>query len=147
WVRMESDYVTGISRAMGGSGDPSPVTAFGVYHGLRAALLNTYGSDSLVGRTVALQGVGQVGFYLIGHMLSAGATVVAADIDEERVSRAAAQYEGIKFVSPEEIYDVACDVFAPCALGGTVNARSIPRLRCKIVAGCANNVLEKEDLD
>lgn len=147
WVRMETDYVTGFSRALGGSGDPSPVTAFGVYHGMRAAMKKTFGSDSMQGRTVALQGVGQVGFYLIGHLLSAGAKVVASDIDEERIKRAASQYETITFVPSGEIYDVDCDVFAPCALGGTVNSRTIPRLRSRIVAGCANNVLENEDSD
>lgn len=147
WVRMETDYVTGIARALGGSGDPSPVTAFGVYHGMRAVTKKVYGSDSLQGRCIALQGVGQVGFYLIGHLLSAGAKVVAADIDETRIKQAAAQYEALTFVPPNEIYDVACDIFAPCALGGTVNEKTIPRLRCKIVAGSANNVLENEDTD
>lgn len=147
WVRMETDYVTGFSRALGGSGDPSPVTAFGVYHGMRAAMKKTFGSDSMQGRTIALQGVGQVGFYLIGHLLSAGAKVVAADIDEDKIKRAASQYETITFVPSSEIYDVSCDVFAPCALGGTVNNKTIPRLQCKIVAGCANNVLENEDID
>lgn len=147
WVRMETEYVTGFSRALGGSGDPSPVTAFGVYHGMRAAMKKVFGTDSMQGRTVALQGVGQVGFYLIGHLLSAGAKVVASDIDEERIKRAASQYEPITFVPASEIYDVPCDVFAPCALGGTVNARTISRLHAKIVAGCANNVLENEDTD
>lgn len=147
WVRMETDYVTGFSRALGGSGDPSPVTAFGVYHGMRAVLKKVYGSDSLQGRTVALQGVGQVGFHLIGHLLSAGAKVIAADIDEERIKRTQAQYDSLVFVPPSEIYDVDCDIFAPCALGGAVNSKTIPRLRCKIVAGSANNVLENEDID
>jgi len=148
WVRAETDYVTGISRALGGSGDPSPVTAFGVYHGMRAALKKVFGSDSLVGRTIALQGVGQVGFYLIGHLLSAGAKVIAADIDADKIKRTDSQYDGaVSFLPPNDIYDVECDVFAPCALGGTVNAKTIPRLRCRIVAGCANNVLENEDLD
>lgn len=147
WVRMETNYVTGFSKALGGSGDPSPVTAFGVFHGIRAAMKKAFGSDLLQGRTVALQGVGQVGFYLIGHLLSAGAKVVAADIDEERIRRAHAQYDSLTFVPPSEIYDVNCDIFTPCALGGTVNSRTIPRLRCKIVAGSANNVLENEDTD
>jgi leucine dehydrogenase len=147
WVRMETDYVTGFSRALGGSGDPSPVTAFGVYHGMRAAMQKAFGSDSMQGRVVALQGVGQVGFFLIGHLLSAGAKVVAADIDEEKIKRAASQYDSLTFVPPNEIYHVNCDVFAPCALGGTVNNKTIPNLRCKIVAGCANNVLGNEDTD
>lgn len=147
WVRMETDYVTGFSRALGGSGDPSPVTAFGVYHGMRAAMKKVYGTDNMQGRTVAMQGVGQVGFYLIGHLIAAGAKVVASDIDEERIKRAAAQYDALTFVPPNEIYDVNCDVFAPCALGGTINSKTIPRFQCKIVAGCANNVLGNEDTD
>ncbi len=147
WVSMETDYVTGISRALGGSGDPSPVTAFGVYHGMRAAMKKVFGSESFKGRTVALQGVGQVGFYLIEHLLASGANVVAAEMDEDKIKRAMSHYESIKFVPTSEIYDVDCDVFAPCALGGTVNGKTIPRLRCKIVAGCANNVLGVEDID
>ncbi len=147
WVRMETDHVTGFARALGGSGDPSPVTAFGVYHGMRAAMEKAFGSDSMQGRTIALQGVGQVGFYLIGHLLAAGAKVVAADIDEEKIKRAATQYETLTFVPSSEIYDVDCDIFAPCAMGGTVNAKTIPRMRAKIVAGCANNVLGNEDTD
>jgi leucine dehydrogenase len=147
WVRVETDYVTGVSRSLGGSGDPSPVTAFGVYHGMRAALTEVFGSDSMQGRTIALQGVGHVGFYLIGHLLSAGAKVIVADIDEEKVKRALGQYDSITTVPVSEIYDVGCDVFAPCALGGVVNSKTIPRLRCKIVAGCANNVLANEDSD
>lgn len=147
WVRMETDYVTGISRSLGGSGDPSPVTALGVFHGIRAALTKVYGSDDIKGRTVALQGVGQVGFYLIGHLLGAGAKVVVSDIDEEKLKRARSQYEDLIIVSPDEIYDVACDIFAPCALGGTVNEATIPRLRAKIIAGSANNVLRDEEKD
>jgi leucine dehydrogenase len=147
WVRMETGHVTGISRALGGSGDPSPVTAFGVYHGMRAVLKKVYGSESFKGRSIALQGVGQVGFYLIGHLLDAQAHVVAADIDEERINRVKNHYSSVKFVPPEEIYDVPCDIFAPCALGGTVNEKTIARLSCKIVAGSANNVLANEDSD
>ncbi len=147
WVRMETDYVTGISRALGGSGDPSPVTAIGVYHGMRAAMKKSFGSDSLQGRTIALQGVGQVGFYLINHLLSAGAKVIASDIDEERIKRAKHHYESISFMPPSEIYDATCDIFAPCALGGTINSQTVPRLKAKIVAGCANNVLANEDSD
>ncbi len=114
---------------------------------MRAAMLKAFGSDSLQGRTIALQGVGQVGFYLISHLLSAGAKVVVSDLDEEKVKRAAAQYEGITSVPTNEIYDVDCDIFAPCALGGTINHETIPRLRGRVVAGCANNVLSNEDAD
>lgn len=147
WVHIETDFVTGISRSLGGSGDPSPVTASGVFHGMRAAIKNVYGSDSLQGRVVAIQGMGQVGFYLAGHLLSAGAKIIACDIDEMRIKKAREHYEKISFVSVDEIYDVTCDIFSPCALGGTINQKTIPRLNCKIVAGCANNVLGNEDDD
>jgi leucine dehydrogenase len=147
WVHMETNFVTGIPRSLGGSGDPSPVTAFGVFHGLRAAIKKIYGSDSFQGRTITIQGMGKVGFYLTGHLLSAGAKVIASDIDEMRIRKARAQYDAISFVPTNEIYDVPCDIFTPCALGGTINSSTIPRLRCKIVAGSANNVLENEESD
>lgn len=147
WIRMETAHVTGITRALGGSGDPSPITALGVYNGMRAALKKTFGDDSLQGRTVVLQGVGQVGFNLIAHLKAAGAHIFASDIDEERMKKVSSHYDSVRFVSAQEIYDVPCDIFAPCALGGTINAATIPRLRCKIVAGSANNVLAHEESD
>lgn len=147
WVRMETDHVSGFSKDLGGSGDPSPMTALGVYHGIRASLTKVFGSDSMKGRTVAIQGVGQVGFHLIPHLISAGAKVVVTDIDQERVKRTVSQFDSVRAVMPDEIYDVDCDIFAPCALGGSVNSKTIPRLKCKIVAGSANNVLLDEDTD
>jgi leucine dehydrogenase len=147
WVRMETDFVTGISRSLGGSGDPSPLTALGVYHGMRAVLKKVYGSDSFLGRRVAIQGAGQVGFNLIGHLITHGAKVVVSDIDDEKLKRIKAVHEEIGIVSSDEIYDVPCDIFAPCALGGTINEKTIPRLNCRIIAGSANNVLGTEDSD
>lgn len=147
WVRMETDHACGFSRDLGGSGDPSPMTALGVYHGMRASLKKVFGSDSLKGRVVAIQGVGQVGFHLIPHLLSEGAKVVVTDIDQDRIKRTKAQFESISVSSPEEIHQIPCDIFAPCALGGSVNQKSIPELNCKIVAGSANNVLLNEDID
>lgn len=147
WVRLETDYVCGFSRDLGGSGDPSPFTALGVYHGMRAALNKVFGSDSMKGRTVAIQGVGQVGFHLIEHLLKAGAKVFITDIDPDRIKRTVTQYDTVNVVLPDEIYDVPCDIFAPCALGGSVNLKTIPRLNCKIVAGSANNVLLDEEVD
>lgn len=147
WVRMETDHVCGCSRDMGGSGDPGPLTAIGVYHGIRRALLKVFGTDALAGRTIAIQGVGHVGFHLIEHLLKAGGKVVISDIDFEKAKNTVAHYESITAVPADEIYDVECDVFAPCALGGSVNEKTIPRLRCKIVAGSANNVLLDEDAD
>jgi leucine dehydrogenase len=145
WVRMETDYVTGVRRALGGSGDPSPITAFGVFQGIRSALVWSLGSDSFEGRTVVIQGVGQVGFNLLQHLIPAGAKVLAADVDKTNIKRVQDDYPMVEFVAPDRIYDVKCDVFIPCALGGVVNDDTIPRLSCKIVAGSANNVLADED--
>jgi leucine dehydrogenase len=147
WVRMETSYVTGLSLAEGGLGDPSPVTALGVYHGLRAALNHYFGHEHLEGHTVAVQGLGQVGNHLVGHLTSAGAHVVACDTDPLKIKKAQERYPHLKIIAPAEIYDVACDVFAPCALGAVVNSKTINRLRCAIIAGSANNVLENEESD
>ncbi|MBI3071783.1 MAG: Glu/Leu/Phe/Val dehydrogenase [Deltaproteobacteria bacterium] len=143
WVRMETQYVTGISRALGGSGDPSPVTALGVYHGMKACAREVFGRDSLSGLTVAIQGVGHVGYPLAQHLHAEGCRLVVADIDRENLDRAARDL-GAEVVEGEAVFDVACDLFAPCARGGLLNDKTIPRLRCKIVAGAANNQLEDE---
>jgi leucine dehydrogenase len=145
WVRMETNFVTGIPEAIGGSGDPSAATALGVFQGIRAALNRTYGSDTFESRTIAVQGVGAVGHKLLKHLVAASAKVVACDAYPEAVKRAKAEYPMVEFVAAESIYDVPCDVFAPCALGGAIDDQTIPRLRCKIVAGSANNMLADED--
>lgn len=145
WVSMETDYVTGIRRVLGGSGDPSPVTAYGVYQGIKAALSWRFGSDSLGKKIVAVQGVGQVGFHLLQYLVSAGAKVFAADVDREAVKRVLKEYPDVQFVSPQEIASISCDVFAPCALGGAVNDETLPELKCSIIAGSANNVLANEE--
>lgn len=145
WVRMETPHVTGISRSLGGSGDPSPVTAFGVYQGMRAAAKVHLGKDSLAGLTVAIQGVGHVGAYLAKHLVQDGAKVVVTDIDTEAVKRLVNDLK-VEGVGPDEIYDQKCDVFAPCALGGIVNTKTVSRLKCKVIAGAANNQLEDDDL-
>jgi leucine dehydrogenase len=147
WVRVETSHVTGLSPALGGLGDPSPITALGVFHGQRAALQHVFGQDTMAGRTVAIQGLGQVGGHLVSHLISAGANVVACDRDSLKIKNILERFSQIKIVSPEEIYDVSCDIFAPCALGGTVNQKTIERLRCPIIAGSANNVLEQEEID
>ncbi|MEM6925383.1 MAG: Glu/Leu/Phe/Val dehydrogenase [Myxococcota bacterium] len=144
WVRTETDYVVGISRSLGGSGDPSPFTALGVLQGMRAALAERTGSDSLDGKTVAVQGVGHVGFHLVGHIVRGGGRVVVADIDKENLRRATREHREIEVVEPDDIYDVDCDVFAPCALGAVVNDDTLPRLKCAIVAGATNNVLAED---
>ena len=124
------------SAARGGSGDPSIHTARGVFHGIRASLERAFGSGEVAGRTVLVQGAGSVGAKLARLLLDVGATVLVSDIDEERALAA-----GGVVVPPEHALEAECDVYAPCALGGTLNADSIPRLRCRVVAGGANNQL------
>jgi leucine dehydrogenase len=129
----------------GGSGDPGPYTARGVFHGIRATVRHAFGSDDLGARSVLVQGVGDVGGPLAEQLAEDGARVLVSDIDDERVA-ALSERIGAEVVRPGEAIGVECDVYAPCALGGTVNAESIPALRCRIVAGSANNQLaEPED--
>ncbi len=140
WVAQETPWVTGKPPEMGGGGDPSPVTALGVLQGIRAASERAWGSPDVAGRVVSIQGLGSVGRYLSGYLKEAGARVFGCDIDEEACRRTRDEH-GVEIVAPEEIYDTACDVFAPCALGAILNDRTIPRLRAKVVAGGANNQL------
>ncbi len=140
FVAMETENVTG--RA-GTSGDPSPVTAYGVYRGIKAAAMAKYGSDSLSGKTVSVQGVGHVGYYLCQNLASEGARLVVTDIDQERVQRVVHDF-GAEAVGPDDIYAVDADIYAPSALGATINDQTIPLLKAKIVAGAANNVLAEE---
>lgn len=137
YVRQETQYVAGL---MSGSGDPSPVTARGVFRALQAAAKYRWGSDALAGRTVALQGCGNVGYHLASYLHEAGARLIVSDIDAQKVARVVAEFAALA-VAPEEIYDVDADVFAPCGLGGVINDQTIGRLRVEIVAGAANNQL------
>ena len=143
WVRMETKYVTGISRSVGGGGDPSPVTGRGVYVGIKATVHEAFGSDSLKGRKIAIQGAGKVASYLAEHLAKDGAKMIITDINEAR-AKALTKRLNASYVKPEKIFDEACDVFAPCALGGILNDDTIPRLKCNIVAGGANNQLLDE---
>ncbi len=140
-VRKTTRFVTGLSRGEGGSGNPGPFTAHGVYLGIRATLEHRLGNPSCKGRHIAVQGAGTVATHLIGALLDDGARVTACDIAEERVAKLRARHPEVAFVAPEAIYDVECDVFAPCALGAVINDTTLPRLRCSIVAGAANNQL------
>lgn len=141
-IRRKTSYVTGIPLEQGGSGDPSPMTAFGVFCGIQALAEDVLGSSDLSDVRVAIQGLGKVGMGLAEHLLEAGATVIGTDVYEERI--ALAQAKGIQTVSLDAIYDSDCDIFAPCALGAVLNDDTIPRLRCRIVAGAANNQLAAE---
>jgi leucine dehydrogenase len=124
----------------GGSGDPGPYTARGVFHGIRASVRHAFGSDDLSGRSVLVQGVGDVGGPLAEQLAADGARVLVSDVDGDR-ARALGTRIGAEVVPPEDAIGADCDVYAPCALGGTLNAESVPRLRCRVVAGCANNQL------
>jgi len=142
YVAMETNNVVGLP---GKSGDPSPVTAHGTYMGMKACAKQQFGSDSLVGKKVAVQGVGHVGEYLVAALAKEGADIYITDIHEPTLARVAKQY-GAKVVGLNEIYDIDMDIYAPCALGATVNDDTLSRLKCSIIAGAANNQLQNEDI-
>lgn len=138
-IALETPHVTGTS-GRGSSGDPGPATAFGVWRGMKACAAHVWGDEALGSRTVAIQGVGSVGYRLAEHLRDEGARVIVADIAPDKVERAR-RHLGCEAVEPDAIYDVDCDIFAPCALGATLNADTIPRLKAQVVAGSANNQL------
>jgi leucine dehydrogenase len=144
-ISTETEWVTGVSPENGGSGDPSPVTAFGTLQGMRAAVEERFGDASLKGKSIAIQGLGNVGFHLASYLRKDGAKVFGCDIDGDRIARA--REIGVDIVPAEQIFDADVDVFAPCALGAILNDTTIPRLRCQVVAGAANNQLAVEDRD
>ena len=143
WVREETKYVTGISRALGGGGDPSPVTALGTFTGMKACVKKVFGSDSLKDRKISIQGIGHVGTYLVELLHKEGAKLYISDIDEEKLKSVAKKY-ACEVVNNDNIYELEVDIFAPCAMGGIINDETIPKLKCAIIAGAANNQLEKE---
>jgi len=140
YVHMETDYVSGLA---GRSGDPSPVTAHGVFRAIQASAKERWGSDDLANKVVAVQGCGHVGYYLAKELHEAGAKLVVSDIDAERVKRVVSEFSA-RSVSSDEIYGVQADIFAPCALGAIINDKTIPQLKVEIVAGAANNQLLEE---
>src|SRR6266540_3359638 len=135
-----TDHVTGL---IGKSGDPSPVTAFGVYRGMKACARHRYGDAELRGKTVAIQGCGHVGYYLAELLYKEGAELVVTDIDKAKVEKVVKDFEA-KAVGSDEIYGVQANVFAPCALGGIINDQTIAQLKVDIIAGGANNQLAEE---
>ncbi|EDL64575.1 branched-chain amino acid dehydrogenase [Bacillus sp. SG-1] len=140
-IHEETNYVTGISPAFGSSGNPSPVTAYGVYRGMKAAAKEAFGTDSLEGKTIAVQGVGNVAFTLCRHLHEEGAKLIVTDINKEAVQRAVEEF-GAKAVDINDIYSVDCDIYAPCALGAVINDETIPQIKAKVIAGAANNQLK-----
>jgi leucine dehydrogenase len=137
YVRAETPHVTGLP---GKSGDPSPLTAYGVYRGMQACARRRWGADSLAGRRVAIQGVGNVGYHLARLLQRGGAKLVVTDVDAARVKRVVDEFQA-EAVRPEEIYGVRAEIFAPCALGGVIDDDTVGRLAVEIVAGGANNPL------
>jgi leucine dehydrogenase len=140
YVHMETDYVSGLA---GRSGGPAPVTAHGVIPAIQASAKERWGSDDVSGRTITIQGCGHVGYFLAKELHEAGAKLVVTDIDGERIKRVVTEF-GARAVGTDEIYSVAADVFAPCALGAIINDKTIPMLKVEVVAGAANNVLLEE---
>ncbi len=133
-------HVVGLPVELGGTGDPSPTTARGVYYGLLAAARHRWGKDQLAGKTVAVQGLGNVGWHLCGFLHDAGARLIVSDVNDERVARAVAAF-GAAGVRPDDIYAAKADIFAPCAMGAILNDETLPRLQAEIVGGAANNQL------
>jgi leucine dehydrogenase len=140
YIKLETDHVAGL---LGLSGDPSPVTGYGVYVGMKAAARVRWGSDSLKGKAVAVQGAGKVAYYLMQHLHAENARIIVTDIDAEKVKRAVQEF-GADAVAPTAIYDQAADIYAPCALGATVNDETLPRLKVQVIAGGANNQLAED---
>ena len=137
-IAEETKFITGVKL------DPSPFTAYGVFHGIKACLERVFGDSSLDGVRVAVQGLGKVGGGLVRLLLEAGAEVIATDIDKEKVGEFKERFKEIEIVEPSKIFSVKCDVFSPCALGGVINDTTVKMLNCKIIAGGANNQLESE---
>ncbi len=143
-IFAETNYVTGVAQQYGGSGNPAPYTALGVFRGIEASVTKAFGTRSLKGKSVSIQGVGSVGFELSKLLTEAGANIVFTDISERGVQKMKEAFPQSKFVSAQEIFSAPVDIYAPCALGASLNDETIPLLKCKIVAGAANNQL-KED--
>jgi len=141
YISERTRHVTGRPEMEGGSGDPSPVTAYGVYRGMKAAAMKAWGSAELGGRTVVVQGAGNVGRYLTGHLLHEGAEVRVCDVFDDQIERIRAEFPQVVVVAPDSVYREEADIYAPCALGATLNDQTIPQLRCRVVAGGANNQL------
>ena len=145
YLMQRTKHVAGKPLEAGGTGDPSPFTAYGVFLGLKASAKEAFGTDDLSGKKVAVQGIGHVGGYLVRHLTDSGAKVYVTDINADALKKVA-QDTGATVVGTDEIYDLDVDIYAPCALGATVNSDTIPRLKCAVIAGAANNQLADENV-
>jgi leucine dehydrogenase len=145
YVKMETNHVTGLPESMGGGGDPSPVTAYGVYMGMKASAKHAWGHDGLNGKKIVVQGVGHVGENLVKFLMKEGAHVYIIDINEDQLKKVATITRA-EILTTTDFYGMDMDIYAPCALGATLNTDNITRLKCSIVAGAANNQLAEESI-
>lgn len=143
WVSMETKYVAGKPDYLGGGGDPSPVTAYGVYLGMKAGQKKLSGSDSLTNLKIAVQGVGSVGQHLIDYLVKEGAIIYISDINQSNIQKVLDKNK-VHVVDVNDIYEIDVDIYAPCALGATLNDDTLPKLKCSLIAGAANNQLQDE---
>lgn len=143
YIAMETNHVAGKPEEMGGGGDPSPVTAYGVFLGLKASVKYSTGSDILSGKKVLVQGVGNVGMHLVDLLMKEGAEVMISDISEDRIKKITGKHK-VQVIDKDKVYDTPMDIYAPCALGATINDDTIGKLTCSIVSGAANNQLKDE---
>jgi leucine dehydrogenase len=144
-VRDVTPYVTGISESRGGAGNPSPVTAYGVYLGMKAAAKQQFGSDVLSGKKVLVQGIGHVGETLVDYLTKEGAIVTIADINEQKLNEVGTKYNAQIFRG-EDLYSADVDIYAPCAMGATLNDNTVYKIKAKVIAGAANNQLADENV-
>lgn len=144
YVYSETDYVVGIEKSHGGSGDPSPFTALGTYQGIKACMRKVMGKEDLKGVKIAVQGVGAVGSKLIELLAKEGAHIFVSDIDKDKLEQIKKEFK-TEIVEPSEIVTMECDIFSPCALGAIINDNTVEKMRCKIIAGAANNQLDRNE--
>ncbi|MHB8207883.1 Glu/Leu/Phe/Val family dehydrogenase [Mucilaginibacter sp.] len=145
YIRMETQYVTGMPESIGGSGDPAPIAALGVFMGMKAAVKELYGNESLAGKSVIVQGIGRVGENLVKILRDEKAKVYINDINEDLLRQVAKKY-GAEAIAHNNIFDIDADIYSPCAMGATINTQTINKLNCAIIAGSANNQLENEQV-
>ena len=143
YISYETESVVGLPIGLGGCGDPSPVTAYGVYMGMKASAKKVWGTDSLEGKKVMVQGAGNVGIHLVGFLTKENARVMVSDIFEDKLNKVTSEYK-VEVIDPQSVYDTEMDIYAPCALGATVNSDTLEQLRCRVIAGAANNQLADE---
>ncbi|MCX2451885.1 Glu/Leu/Phe/Val dehydrogenase [Pedobacter sp. PLR] len=145
YIRMETEHVTGVPESLGGAGNPAPHTAKGVFLGIKACVKEVFGTDMLAGRSVVVQGIGNVGEHLVELLRAENVEVYISDINEERLQHVARTYKA-KPIAADKIFGIDADIYAPCALGATVNDRTIPKMKFAIIAGSANNQLADEQV-